>query len=130
MSFRSEILGLSYLEPRRHVPHIQDLDGAEASTFGRAIALASSALKRHTRADFVFIYIFGEGVPHLHVHLAPNRPAHVLSTQIVKGDFIEQELPGGAAEQISVDYPLLDEQELRALAIQVRRDLHGARAGA
>jgi hypothetical protein len=62
MALRSELLGFSYLEPRRHVPHIEDLDGEEARTFGQALALAA-ALKQQTGAELVFLYVFGEGIP-------------------------------------------------------------------
>ena len=45
---------------------------------------------------FSYIYIFGGGVPHLHVHLAPHHPEDALNTQIIRGDFIEETLESGA----------------------------------
>ena len=33
--------GFSYLEPKRHVPHITDLDGPEATTFGAVAPCAA-----------------------------------------------------------------------------------------
>jgi diadenosine tetraphosphate (Ap4A) HIT family hydrolase len=126
MALRSEVLGFSYLEPRRHVPHIEDLDGEEARTFGQALALAAAALKQQTGAELVFLYVFGEGIPHLHVHLAPHRAGDALNTQILRGEFVERPLPGGATEYLSKDFPLLDESELRDLADRVHRQLHGA----
>jgi diadenosine tetraphosphate (Ap4A) HIT family hydrolase len=125
MALRSELLGFSYLEPRRHVPHIEDLDGEEARTFGQALALAA-ALKQQTGAELVFLYVFGEGIPHLHLHLAPHRAGDALNTQILRGEFVERPLPGGAIEYLSSDFPLLEESELRDLASRVHRQLHGA----
>jgi diadenosine tetraphosphate (Ap4A) HIT family hydrolase len=126
MALRSEVLGFSYLEPRRHVPHIEDLHGEEAQTFGQALALAAAALKQQTGAELVFLYVFGEGIPHLHVQLAPHRAGDGLNTQILRGAFVERPLPGGATEYLSSDFPLLDESELRDLAGRVHRQLHGA----
>jgi diadenosine tetraphosphate (Ap4A) HIT family hydrolase len=123
MALRSEVAGFSYLEPRRHVPHIEDLNGAEAASFGRALALAASALKEQTQADQVYVYVFGGGIAHLHVHLAPHRPNDALSDQMIRGEFIERPLPGGATEFLSKDFPLVDEQQLRGLADRVSQQL-------
>jgi diadenosine tetraphosphate (Ap4A) HIT family hydrolase len=129
MALRSEVLGFSYLEPRRHVSHIEDLEGEEARTFGQALALAATALKQQTGAELVFLYVFGEGIPHLHVHLAPHRAGDALNTQILRGEFVERPLPGGATEYLSKDFPLLDESELRLLADRVQGQLQGASTG-
>jgi diadenosine tetraphosphate (Ap4A) HIT family hydrolase len=40
--------GFSYLEPKRHIAHITDLDGEEAATFGSVVARCTSALKEAT----------------------------------------------------------------------------------
>ena len=71
-----ELAGYSYLTPRRHIPHITDLDGEEATTFGDTVAAASKAIKDETGAELVYAYVFGGGVDHFHVHLAlgPDRP--------------------------------------------------------
>jgi diadenosine tetraphosphate (Ap4A) HIT family hydrolase len=129
MALRSEVLGFSYLEPRRHLPHVEDLDGEEAATFGQALALAAAALKQQTRAELVFVYVFGGGIAHLHVHLAPHRAGDALNTQILRGEFTKRRLPGGATEYLSSDFPLLDERELRDLAGRVSRQLRGASTG-
>ena len=36
VSLSSEVAGFAYLEPKRHISHIHDLDGDEANTFGPA----------------------------------------------------------------------------------------------
>ena len=49
----SEVAGFSYLEPRRHISDITELDGEEAATFGATIAKTSAAIKAATGADIL-----------------------------------------------------------------------------
>jgi diadenosine tetraphosphate (Ap4A) HIT family hydrolase len=128
VALRSEVVGFSYLEPVRHIPHLEELEGIELATFGGALMLAARALKEEAGSEAVYVYIFGEGIPHLHVHLAPHHADDPLSTQIVRGDFVAHQLPGGATEFVSQDFPLLEETHLRRFADRVRRRLEGATA--
>ncbi len=121
VSIESEVLGFSYLEPMRHIPHITDLDGDEAATFGPVIAKCTSALKEATGAELVYVYVFGGGVPHLHVHLAPHREGDALNTQLIKGDLVEEHLPSGVTRILSREYPPLRQDECRAAAERIRR---------
>ena len=123
VSLRSEVLGLSYLEPRRHVPHITDLDGDEAATLGPTLARAADALKDAAGAELVYVYIFGEGIAHLHIHLAAHSPGDALNDQIIRGNVVEREGPGGSTEIVSADYPLLPRGALDEVAAAVRRRL-------
>jgi diadenosine tetraphosphate (Ap4A) HIT family hydrolase len=66
--------GFTHLEPHRHIPFITDLDGAEATTLGPVLARATSALRTATASDKVYVYVFGDRVPHLHFNLAPYVP--------------------------------------------------------
>ena len=68
-SLDAEVLGFSYLEPKRHIPHITDLDGEEAHTLGEVLAQLTTALREETGAELVYVYVFGGGVAHLHLHL-------------------------------------------------------------
>lgn len=120
MAIHSEVLGFSYLEPRRHIPHITDLDGKEAETLGRTIASASKALKKAASANLVFVYIFGGGVPHLHLHLAPHREGGPLSDQMIRGEVKVRRLPSGATAIASKDFPLIPESRLRGIAKRTR----------
>ena len=105
MSVSGEVLGFAYLEPIRHIPYLADLDGPEAQTFGPAIARSAHALREATGAPLVYAYVFGGGIPHLHVHLAPNRGDGVLNTAIITGEFEERKLPSGATEFTSLTHP-------------------------
>jgi diadenosine tetraphosphate (Ap4A) HIT family hydrolase len=112
--------GFSYLEPRRHVPHVTDLDGEEAATFGPVLARCTSALKAATGCELVYVYVFGGGIPHLHVHLGPHTSGDALNDGLLRGAFEETALPSGATAYVSLDFPSLPTAELEAVAERVR----------
>ena len=123
-SLFAEVPGFCYLEPKRHIPYMTELDGDEARTFGIVMASVTSALRDVTAADQVYVYVFGGGIPHLHGHLAPHRPGDALNGQMIKGEVVEQRGgPNEAGFYVSKDYPPLPEEELRRVAEQVRRRL-------
>lgn len=123
MALKAEVAGFSYLEPRRHVPHLEDLDGEEAARLGPLLARVSKALKTAAESELVYLYVFGGSIAHLHLHLAPHRSADALSDQIIRGDFVERRLPGGATEFFSTEFPLISEDEIRDVARAVRQRL-------
>jgi diadenosine tetraphosphate (Ap4A) HIT family hydrolase len=120
MSRRSPTLGFAYLEPMRHIPYLADVDGPEAATFGPALARASAVLREATGARLVYAYVFGGGIPHLHVHLAPNTPEGVLNTAVIQGEIEEHKLPSGATEVISRDHPDLPQDEVASVIERTR----------
>ena len=120
VAIESEVPGFAFLEPIRHIPHVTDLDGPEAATFGAVLGRVTTALKDATGAELVYIYVFGGGIPHLHVHLAPHREGDALSTQLIRGEVVEERLPSGAGRITSLDFPPIPEPELRAVANRVR----------
>ena len=120
MSRHGPTMGFAYLEPMRHIPFLADLDGPEAGTFGPAIARASSVLREATGAELVYAYVFGGGIRHLHVHLAPNQPEGVLNTAIIEGRIEERKLPSGATDIVSLDHPELPEAEVADVIERVR----------
>jgi diadenosine tetraphosphate (Ap4A) HIT family hydrolase len=125
MAVTGETLGFAYLEPIRHVPFLADLDGPEAATFGPAVARASAVLREATGARLVYAYVFGGGIPHLHVHLAPNLPEGVLNTALITGAVEERKLPSGASQVTSLDHPPLPEAEVAAVIGRVRELMAG-----
>ena len=72
------IVGFAHLEPRRHIPFITDLDGAEAATLGVVLSKAARALRQAARAEKTYVYVFGDRTPHLHFNLAPHRQGDAL----------------------------------------------------
>ncbi len=116
----SEIAGFSYLEPRRHMPHITDLDGEEARTLGSTLARTSAALKKAASADLVYVYVFGGGIPHLHIHLAPHRKGDALNDRMIRGELEEKKLPSGATAFVSKEFRLIAEGRLRRVVERTR----------
>lgn len=119
----SEVPGFAYLEPKRHIRFITELDGAEAATFGAAMARCTRVLKETTGSEVVYVYIFGDGVPHLHVHLAPHRRGDGLNDQMIRGEIIEEKLPNGMTRFESKEFPPLPLEQLRDIAERVRARL-------
>jgi diadenosine tetraphosphate (Ap4A) HIT family hydrolase len=113
--------GFSYLEPKRHIPHITDLDGEEAATFGPVLARCAAALKEASGAELVYLYVFGDSIPHLHVHLAPHRDGDALVGVPIRGEFEEQKLENGATGLVSTEFPSVPTAELRRVVDRVRQ---------
>ncbi len=116
--------GFSYLEPLRHIRYVQELDGREAATFGPVLARCAAALKQATTAELVYVYIFGGGIPHLHVHLAPHVAGDALNESMLRGELEERPLPSGAVAFVSKDFPEVPEEELASVASRVRELLN------
>ncbi|MGH6891501.1 MAG: HIT family protein, partial [Dongiaceae bacterium] len=121
ISVSSEVPGFAYLEPKRHVPFITDLDGAEAASFGPVLARCARVLRNVTGSEVVYVYIFGDGIPHLHVHLAPHRAGDALNDQMIRGEIVEEKLPSGMTRFTSATFPPLPRDELERVAEQVRQ---------
>lgn len=119
VSLAAEVPGFAYLEPKRHIPSLADLDGAEAASFGPVIAKVTAALKTATGAGHIYVYVFGDGVPHLHLHLAPHRPGDALNDQMIRGDIVSEKLPSGIERFFSRQFPPLPRDELADVARRV-----------
>ena len=127
VSLAAEVPGFAYLEPKRHIPDITELDGEEAATFGLVMAKVTAALKAETGAELVYVYVFGGGIPHLHVHLAPHRAGDALNEQMIRGELTSEKLPSGVEMFVSREFPALPQAELAAVAERVARRLAGTK---
>jgi diadenosine tetraphosphate (Ap4A) HIT family hydrolase len=67
-----EVPGWLTLQTRRHTEQVTGMNAEEAATFGPRLVLISEAIKAVTDAERVYLYAFGDGVPHWHVLLAPR----------------------------------------------------------
>jgi diadenosine tetraphosphate (Ap4A) HIT family hydrolase len=76
--------GYSFLNSRRHIPYVTDLDGEEAASLGTVLRRVTRALRQSTGASLVYVHIFGDGAAHLHLHLVPHTLGDALSTQVVR----------------------------------------------
>jgi len=99
--------GWLIVEPKRHAPGLGDLTDDEACAVGRLSNRLARVLKQTVGAEHVYAFVFGDGVPHLHVHLAPRYP----HTPI--------EFWGAQLSQWP-DAPRIDEAEMRALVTTLR----------
>lgn len=112
-------LGHVFVEVRRHVAGLGQLGEAEASAVGVLVNDLSSAL-RTAGAEHVYAHVYGDGVPHLHVHLIsryPGTPQEYWPLRV-------KEWP---------DAPRGDSRKIRELSSRLGEDvrsLRAARAGA
>jgi diadenosine tetraphosphate (Ap4A) HIT family hydrolase len=66
--------GYLMVEPKRHAAGLGDLTDAEASAIGVLANRLARLLKEIEGAEHVYSFVYGDKVPHLHVHLAPRYP--------------------------------------------------------
>ena len=119
VSLEAEVPGFAYLEPKRHIPTLADLSGDEAQTFGGVLARVSAVLREVTEAEIVYVYIFGDHIPHLHVHLAPHTAGDPLSNQMIRGELVSEQLVGGATRIVSREFPPLPAEKLKQVAEEI-----------
>ena len=67
-------LGYLFIEPSRHAAGLADLTDPEAQVLGSVLTRLSRALMVRENAAHVYAFVFGDEVPHLHVHLIPRYP--------------------------------------------------------
>lgn len=122
-SLSSETPGFCYLEPKRHIPYVTDLDGVEAASFGAVMARVATVLRDVTGAEAVYVYIFGDSIPHFHVHLAPHTKGDALNEQFIRGPLIEEKLPSGMVRVTSKEFPALPQEQLQRVARRIEERL-------
>ena len=84
------------------------------------LARAAAALKEAAGAERVYVYVFGGGIPHLHVHLAPHTDGDVLSATILRGEVETTPGPDGTTLLLSKDFPVPPRSTLREVAGRAR----------
>lgn len=70
----SVYLGYLIVEQKRHIPGLAEQTDEEAQALGLLVARLSRALKASEGAEHVYLFVFGDHVPHLHLHLVPRYP--------------------------------------------------------
>jgi len=66
---KEHYLGHVFVEPKRHVAEIADLTEAEAQTLGVYTSRIAKALMHTEGMEHVYIFVIGDGVPHVHYHV-------------------------------------------------------------
>jgi len=87
------------------------------------VAKTTQALKEATGAAIVYVYVFGDGVPHLHVHLAPHKDGDALNSQMIRGEIVSEKMPDGFERFYSPEFPALPEADQRRVGDTVRERL-------
>jgi diadenosine tetraphosphate (Ap4A) HIT family hydrolase len=108
-SLVAPVAGFSYLETKRHLDYITDLDGEEAETLGPTLAWVTRMLRETTGAQMIYVNVFGERVAHLHFNLGPHK----------EGDALR----GGSA-MLAENAPPLPKHDLESIAARLRENLN------
>lgn len=103
-------LGHLMVEPKRHVPGIAELTDGEAQAIGQIVTRVGRALKASIRADHVYVFVLGDNVPQLHVHVVGRYPEAPKEYRGVRVDEWPEAPPGGI-------------EEITKLVERMRRDL-------
>ena len=71
---KDHYLGHIFIEPKRHVPELADLNETEAQAIGLHTSRVARALMRTEGVEHVYAFVIGDGVPHVHVHVIGRYP--------------------------------------------------------
>jgi histidine triad (HIT) family protein len=78
-------LGHLFVEPLEHRPGLADLSPEQAAAVGKAMRRAAVAL-RAAGHDHVYAFVFGDRVPHLHLHAIGRYPGAPVEYRGVRVD--------------------------------------------
>ena len=67
-------LGHLFVEPKRHVPEWADLSDQEAQLIGLYTSRVAKALLQTEGMEHIYLFVLGDGVPHVHVHVIGRYP--------------------------------------------------------
>ena len=112
------LAGWLLLDARRHLGGPVDFTDPEAATWGVAMRHASQLARRLTGCERVYAIAFGEGAPHLHVHLIPRFAADPASAGWNVADLYRAVAAG--------ERPPADPERVRELVARAREWLEPA----
>jgi histidine triad (HIT) family protein len=92
-------LGHLFVEPLAHRPGLSDLAPDEAAAVGEALRHTSAVL-RASGMEHVYAFVYGDAVPHLHVHLLGRHPG---APQEYRGVRVDEwpDAPHGDADAVA-----------------------------
>lgn len=67
-------LGWVFVEPKRHLAGLGQMNPTEAAALGALANGVAAALRSSEGAEHIYAHVYGDAVPHLHVHLIPRYP--------------------------------------------------------
>jgi diadenosine tetraphosphate (Ap4A) HIT family hydrolase len=109
------LAGWLLLDARRHLGGPLDFTDPEAAAWGLAVRQASQLVRQLTGCERVYLIAFGEGAPHLHLHLIPRFAADPASSAWAVADLYRAVATG--------QRPAADPQRVRELVATARRRL-------
>ena len=71
---KEHYLGHVFIETKRHVAEVADLTEEEAQTIGVYTSRIAKALLNTEQMEHVYIFVIGDGVPHVHYHVIGRYP--------------------------------------------------------
>jgi len=71
---KEHYLGHIFVEPKRHVAEISDLTDEEAKAIGVYTSRIARALLHTESMEHIYIFVIGDGVPHVHYHVIGRYP--------------------------------------------------------
>lgn len=93
-------LGYLFIELRRHIEGLGDMNEEEAAALGRMLQRISKLFKEYYAAEHVYAHVIGDQVPHLHIHVIPRYQGAPREFWGVKTDEWK-EAPHGGADKVS-----------------------------
>lgn len=109
----SPLAGWLLLDARRHLGGPLDFSDQEAATWGVAVRHASQLVQRLTACERVYAIAFGEGAPHLHLHLIPRFASDPASAAWSVADLYRA--------VVAAERPAADPERVRELVVQARQ---------
>ena len=67
-------LGHVFVEPKRHIAEVADLTDGEAQAIGLYTTRVANALLHTESMKHIYIFVIGDGVPHVHYHVIGRYP--------------------------------------------------------
>jgi len=71
---KEHYLGHVFVEPKRHIAEVADLTEEEAQTIGIYTSRIAKALLHTEHMEHIYIFVIGDGVPHVHYHVIGRYP--------------------------------------------------------
>ena len=93
--------GWFVVAPARHVEQIEELGPAEQTALGPLLAEVAAALRRETPCEKVYVSVFAEVLPHLHVHVIARPPALPAKERGPLLFLAEERVPGAEVEALA-----------------------------
>ena len=109
----SPLAGWLLLDARRHLGGPLAFSDQEASSWGAAVRHASQLVQQLTGCERVYAIAFGEGAPHLHLHLIPRFASDPASAAWSVADLYRAVVAG--------ERPAADPERVRELVVQARQ---------